>query len=348
MEKKWTSRGIGLPGDKPTCLFATTHNDKVGGGDLYAHQVAMALDKMTNMRYFGGHPSAEMKDYHWISPQFKCTSIIAEYDIFVWCSHFRIHRPVGKYRNILIVMFPNKEFDPTGYDTIIATSGFVAEWIKKYWKRESIVIYPWCDPTIYKPSAERTPKKKILSVGRFFLEQNGHTKHQDILLEAFRELLLLDPDWSLSLAGSCLSDNDKTFAKHCEDIAEHEKIANRVRFHYNIKKEELLGLYQTHHFYWHANGYKSNDPYETEHFGIVFVEAMMCGATVYPYEHGGYAEFTKERAWSDIKDLVRCTVRWWEIKEKHFKAVREANRNYATEFFTEEKMEEGLKGVLFK
>ncbi len=95
------------PGSKVISVFYTTHKDKVGGGDLYAQQLAKAFDEVTNMRYLGPSPHREMRKNHSFDHRFKHTNLQSASDVFIACSHFQVPS------NELGTMAPRVRFERT-------------------------------------------------------------------------------------------------------------------------------------------------------------------------------------------------------------------------------------------
>jgi hypothetical protein len=64
------------------------------------------------------------KDHSWLRE--------AGFDVQLVMDHGRLHAPILT-RNILAVFFPQyPHWDVSGYDTIIANSGYTAKWVKAY------------------------------------------------------------------------------------------------------------------------------------------------------------------------------------------------------------------------
>ena len=290
-------------------LFLTTHKDAVGGGELYAHQIAEALDYFTDMRYYGPPPKRAFLRNHSLKTRFTHTSLMSPCDVFVSASHFRIPQPAGTHRNISVCYFPDRTHRELikPYDTIITTSHFCATWIKKYWNKKAHVIHPYLDAFWKYPRGNKKKPNTIINVGRFFSEPDGHGKRQDVLIEAFSRLSRRIPDATLHLAGSVTSGPDRNFVGKLHQMAKDLGVEENVHIHIQPDIVTLKKLYLESEVYWHANGYKQEDPFKTEHFGIVICEAMACGCEPIIYKHGGYEEFGCSR-WEEIDELVESTV----------------------------------------
>ncbi len=143
-------------------------------------------------------------------------------------------------------------------DQIVSISNHVAKRTKKYYRRESDVIYPPCNTSLYKPSEET--KDYFLIVGR-----QAPYKRSDIVVEAFNKLGL-----PLVIIGEG------------PELKKLKKIAKKnIRFLGRISDEEVKKYYsQCRAFIF---------PQE-EDFGITPLEAQSAGRPVIAYRKGGATE----------------------------------------------------------
>lgn len=347
MSKKYWSSSIVR---KPKSIFFTTHKDKIGGGDLYAHQIAKSFDKATDMRYYGPSYHRLLSKNHGFSHEFKHTSIQTPCDIFVACSHFLIPSPIGRERNIFVSFFPNKDMKDAikPYDTIVTCSHFSSYYIREYWKKDAFVIYPYEDKE--RLFIGKTDRGSITNISRFFRESSGHSKNQHILIEAFSILHKNFPDTKLNLIGSVLTGTDQAYLDHCKSLAVKLGLKDNVIFHPNCTYEEKRKILSRSDVYWHSNGYKSTNPYESEHFGIVFVEAMLSGCPCFAYDFGSVKEFKglseDFHSWSNIEKLVEETSRY--LRDPITVDARKIIRSNASGAFLEEQMDHRVKNLLYK
>ncbi len=183
----------------------------------------------------------------------------------------------------------------SGYEAVVVNSAFTARNYRTQAARYGElpppvrVIAPPV-PQLAPSGIEREPTR-ILHVGRF--SPAGHSKRQDVLVEAFRILTERHPavPFELHLAGTVPADPSAreyvlAIRKRARDLP--------VVFHLNTASDELHRLYASAAVYWHATGYDNRgvlNPEVQEHFGISVVEAMSAGCVPMVYRGGGPAEF---------------------------------------------------------
>jgi glycosyltransferase involved in cell wall biosynthesis len=171
------------------------------------------------------------------------------------------------------------------YDRVAANSGFTRSWTRRLWGVDSVVLHPAAEARVADGPKERT----ILSVGRFFGAERGHSKKQLELVRAFRRLCRggVD-DWRLELVGGC-SDDDRPYL----DAVLKEADGLPVGVHVDASGAELSDLYRRASLYWHGTGLGEDtdaDPVLAEHFGITTVEAMSAGLVPVVPAAGGQIE----------------------------------------------------------
>ena len=208
-----------------------------------------------------------------------------------------------------LFMHPQQDTWLDTYQLITANSLFTQKYIKKYWNRESKIIYPISDNK--KVSIEK--KNIILNVGRFFFN-NGitHHKRQDYLVDTFIKMKDLHKEgWQLHLAGT-LNENPGDMSYVVDLIRRAEGYP--VFLHLDTPLEDLKKLYSKSRLYWHATGYgadKKKNPERQEHFGISTVEAMSAGAVPVVIRSAGQEEIVTDGVngylWDNEKQLVEKT-----------------------------------------
>lgn len=193
------------------------------------------------------------------------------------------------------------------YNTFLSNSRFTQFWVKKYWEKDSKVLYPPVDVEEFKPAKK---KNIILSVGRFFV--GGHTKRQDVLVKVFKQMTDKGylKGWELHLVGGVASGEDhRSYLNQIRD----ESIGYPIYFHLSASFTELKRLYSQAKIYWHAAGYSEStkpEPITFEHFGITIVEAMAAGCIPVVFEGGGVVETVGTSSgltWKETEELSQIT-----------------------------------------
>jgi len=207
---------------------------------------------------------------------------------FLWSDRQNYLREL-KYNAIVTKMAPLllstlRQWDKMAADRVdyfIANSETVRQRIKKYYNRDSVVIYPPVDTDKFKIS--NTPKEYFLAGGRLV----GY-KRFDLVVQAFNRL-----NMPVKIFGTGpLLKNLKSKAKR------------NVEFLGKVSESEKIQLLQ--------NCQAFLNPQE-EDFGITTVEAMAAGRPVIAFRRGGGAEtvienetgvFFDEQCWEEIADKV--------------------------------------------
>lgn len=214
-----------------------------------------------------------------------------------------------------MALYGSGSFKPEGgldtYSLFISNSNFTKKWTKKYWQKDSIVVNPPVDIEEFKP--DRVKKDIILNVGRFFV--GGHSKRQDILIDAFKKLYNSNKsskNWELHFVGGIAGGWEHSeYVKNLKRRAEGYPIF----FHFFADFKTLKNLYSSAKIYWHATGFGQSalrNPINFEHFGISVVEAMSAGCVPVVFRGGGLTETVDKEdglTFKSINQLVEITGR---------------------------------------
>jgi glycosyltransferase involved in cell wall biosynthesis len=274
-------------------VIHTTHLAPIGGAENYMMRLAMAIEAVADLAVTANWPEDFLK-FSGFGKKFKVYDGLYRPDVFIHCSHFSAFPPIGKL-NYAVSLFPKKELKPVGYDGVIAICEYSAFWTQRYWDIESFVLHPAIDASLYVSGAKR---KKIVSVGHFFEESDGHSKNQHILVEAFSGL----PEYEFVLLGNAAGD-DETYLRKVRKLAQGKNVRIETNKTSDFIKAELSS--STH--LWHGNGYQRTDPGQTEHFGIIVLEALASGVVPIVHKSGGAPEIAGI-TWDTPSDLPRLTL----------------------------------------
>ena len=308
-------------------LIVSPYLDHLGGGERYMLSLASVLESLGHAIYFAWDNLEEINQLSTMlgielqNPQLDPTvknlyfshnplsmyRSTRPYDVVVYLSDGSIPLLSGKH-NLLHMQVPfhgvrgkswQNQLKKRLISSVIVNSHFTKQVIDTEFGINSTVLYP--------PVAPLKPGQKenlILSVGRF--EPSLNTKHQDVLIEAWRTLSPQLPGWKLVLAGA--SSSEDWVAKPRQLAADLP-----IQFEVNAPHAMLCDLYARSRLYWHAAGYgvdESKNPELTEHFGISTVEAISAGCIPLVVPAGGQKEIVQDPSlhWTTIEELITKTI----------------------------------------
>jgi len=145
-------------------------------------------------------------------------------------------------------------------DYYLANSKYIAARVKKYYQRDSIVVYPPVDINAYEPGKPKDVKDYFLFVSRLV-----QYKKCDLVIDAFNDL-------GLPL---------KVIGRGPDKESLQRKAKSNIEFLGYLSNKEMKKYYQEAKAFVFA---------AEEDFGIVPVEAMACGRPVIAYGVGGVSE----------------------------------------------------------
>jgi O-antigen biosynthesis protein len=178
-------------------------------------------------------------------------------------------------------------------------------------------------------------QNQILSVGRFFV--HGHSKNQHMLITAFRDLLIKQPDATLVLAGGLAPGSvHREYLDMCRHLAKDLP----VTFQIDAERDEISALMESSSIYWHGAGFEVDPelyPERCEHFGISLVEAMGSRAIPVVVGNGGPDEIVQFGIngfkYQSIEGLVRRTGLIFDLDDQSREMMRKAARARFEEYF---------------
>lgn len=312
--------------------------DTLGGGEKYM----MTIAEILSQNNFDVDILLD-QNLSSIGANYLKTELTKRFDLDLTKTHF-IKAPVGKGSSFLLRLFFLKKYDvlfcltdgsiflPTSkknilhiqsplvgqpaksiwgkiklkvWNLIIYNSQFTKESSQDNWSLASQVIYPPIDTKKIKPLKK---KNYILSVGRFF----GYLKDKkyEVIIKTFIDLYKSKEikGWSLHLAGAA-SEGDNPYLDELNSLAS----GYPIKFYPNLGFSSLIKLYGEASIYWHAAGYREDDPTKMEHFGIATVEAMAAGCVPVVIKKGGQVEIVEDKVsgylWNSLEDLKVYTFK---------------------------------------
>lgn len=317
---------------KPTIFVDTCHTANIGGGENYLMRFCSSLTKYADV-YISRNFHEDFLKYNGFLNTFKEFNWDFEPDIHLQCNYNFINKPVGK-KNVVLTFFPNEMINNAVFlpsiDSVVTICDYSAKYVEEYWGHTPIIVYPAINESLYIKDAVK--ENQIISIGHFFMEEDGHSKNQHILIEAFRKLNL--PDWKLVLIGNA---NFQTDAKYVNSLFP-ETLDLNVELHINAEDHTVKEELGKSKILWHANGYGRSNPAQTEHFGIIVLEALASNCIPIVHNSGGAPDIFGI-TYKDIDELIELTKQYkdgWTSQLEH---------KYTLEGF-EEGVESWLKSML--
>lgn len=325
-------------------LIVSPYLDHLGGGERYMLTIASVMESLGFAVFFAWDNLEEIttlctmlgiklkspqldpsiKSLYFSKNPLRMYQATRAYDTVVYLSDGSLPW-LGSKKNIVHMQVPfhgvggrswQNSLKKKSIHTVMVNSQFTKSVVDAEYGISSTVIYPPVPPLEKGINKE----KMILTVGRF--EPSLNTKHQEVLIDAFRQLSVIAPDWTFVLAGATASDD---WVQELRSRAQGLKITFAV----NATYRELIELYQKSTIYWHAAGYgvdEKKNPELTEHFGITCVEAISAGCIPFVVPRGGQGEIVneKELQWTTIDELVEKTKQCIEnqpVYESYWHAI---------------------------
>jgi len=203
-------------------------------------------------------------------------------------------------------------------DYFIANSKETQSRIKKFYRRDSEIIYP---PVELESSKFKVQSSKLTRDYYFIVSRLVGGKGLDLAVEAANKLGI-----KLKIAGS-----SSGYSSEYKNLSERAK--ENIEFLGRVSDEDLVGLY--------SNAKAFLALARDEDFGITPVEAMMCGTPVIAYYGGGYKEtvvdgvtgvFFKE---STVESLIEA-IKKFEKQKFDLEKCRKQAEKFSKERFKRE------------
>jgi len=219
------------------------------------------------------------------------------------------------YIPLFLITYPRHYKFLDTYQKIISISEYSSFWIRRFWNKDSTILFPPVDTESFKSGGNNKKEKAILSVGRFFPEH--HNKKQYELAATFIKMIEKYPHdmkgYTLYLVGGVSG-----IREHLEYVERIKKLSAGYPIEVlpNVSFKELIGIFKKSSIFWHASGLGEDEnahPEKFEHFGITTAEAMSAGCIPVVINKGGQKEIIEDGVdgffFSDLQELSSQTLK---------------------------------------
>ncbi len=275
-------------------LISNYHCDFSGGGH---HTIQLLFLLSSHFDIYSENNIEYYNDNYWkeLGYDFKVQKFTDGFtpEIHLLSGHRQWISPKGKY-NIQLCFFPvEKKYD--GWNNFIACNDFVEQHIKL--KIPSANVYKI--PIYFENNSffSNEKKRNIITIGNYFEEQDGHSKNQHLIIDWFKKnktFLSLD---KLILHGFS---NDQNYINKLLTLCDsREDIILSV----GASRSQVLSDLASSYYLLHANGFNRTLPEQTEHFGMVAVEALLSGTLPIVHNSGGCKDILGVQPYNSFSEI---------------------------------------------
>lgn len=287
---------------RPKLLITNNHEDYTGGGTY----VMMILNILK--RYYDIYTDKNLNYYlnsqtPWnLQPdeigQFERG---IEIDLHVYADYHGWTPPLGK-KNIQIIYYPlNKKMD--GWDQFFVLNEYCLAESNRLYPGRGHIVSPYFRSTDF----YILPKKnQAINIGHYFIDPDGHSKNQHFVINWFRQQTQFE---TLILHGKL------THSDYFNFLVELVGDDPRIQIKYNRSQEEIRHDLAQSLAMIHAIGYGRDDLAQTEHFGLVAVEALLSGCQPFVHDSGGCRDIAGVIPYRDFDQISMPRVDPQSLKQ---------------------------------
>lgn len=286
-----------------TLLISNQHKDYTGGGS-YVMMVLNILKKHYRIVTFDHTP-------YYVNPQtpfalaadeIELANSSMDFDLHLYADYRGWTQPLGN-TNIQLIYYPIEK-NVTGWNNFFCLNQFCLTQTQNLYQGKSSIISPYFNQNKF----YILPKKnQVINVGQYFYEQDGHSKNQHLVIEWFKNQTKFE---TLILHGKIVSDNYYSYLKTLTQddpriILKGNKSSDEIKLDL---AESLIMV--------HAIGYGRTDPAQTEHFGLVAVEALLSGCQPYVHDSGGCKDLDGVMVYQTFSEISTPNLSPLELRKK--------------------------------
>lgn len=275
----------------PSLLISNNHEDYTGGG-TYVMMILNILKKHytiytdKNVQYY----TAQNTPWKLNSDEIQLAPSSFVPDVHLYADYWGWTQPRGKL-NIQIMYYPQpKKID--GWNKFFALNDFCKDVIDTLYSTNSHIITPYFDSSQYYLK-EKT--NTLINIGQYFVDLDGHSKNQHLIAEWFK---------SQSNFDNLIFHGKLTNQAYYNQVVNASKDDPRIIVKYSRSQAEIREDLAKSKYMIHAIGLGRTNPAQTEHFGLVAVEALLSGCQPIVHNSGGCKDITGVLSYDNLSDIT--------------------------------------------
>lgn len=275
---------------KPTLLVSNDHRDKTGGG-TYVMMILNILKKYYMIFVQGDVEYYSDADTPWRLSANEVNFYDNSFapDLHLYASYRGWIEPKGK-KNVQVVFYPIEK-QITGWGQVISLNSYVVEPCRSKWNVKADIVEPYFEFDKFYSSEK---EEILINIGNYFFENDGHSKNQHLVISWFKNQTKLQKLICHGMVANPL---------YFDELLRITKDDSRIILKQNCTQEEIRSDLSKSKYMLHAIGYGRSDPAQTEHFGLVAVEALLSGVQPVVHRSGGCKDIPGVMTYDSFADI---------------------------------------------
>jgi glycosyltransferase involved in cell wall biosynthesis len=276
---------------KPTLLITNNHEDFTGGG-TYVMMILNILKKYftiytdKNSHYYI-HPYTP---YRFNSDEIQLAAPNQRFDLHLLANYRGWSQPRSD-NTAQIIYYPLQK-NMSGWNKLLVLNEFCQNIAEQLYPGTSHIITPYYNADDFYVSNKITD---LINIGHYFIEPDGHSKNQHLIIEWFKT----QKQYNRIIFHGKLSN-----PSYFQSLLNLAKDDPRIVLKYDRPQSEIRKDLSESKYMIHAIGYGRTLPEQTEHFGLVAVEALLSGCQPIVHNSGGCPQIPGVLTYNEFSDII--------------------------------------------
>lgn len=280
---------------KKDLLITNFHCDFSGGGH-HIMQILFLLGDYFNI--FTEDNIDFYTDPYWksVGYDFKINQItqLEKPDVHLFSGYRNWIQPRGMF-NLQLCYFP-VEKSYLGWNNFIVCNDFIKMHLTKMLPNSNIYKIPiYFSPDKFNSSSSKD--NSVICIGNYFQENDGHSKNQHLIIQWFQKFKDILKIEKLILHGFS---NDLFYLNKLFRLINND---DKIEFNLGAPRDKIINDLSRSRYLVHANGYRRKIPEQSEHFGMIAVEALLSGVMPIVHNSGGCKDISGVKVYDELDEI---------------------------------------------